>query len=267
MLLRAADERRGGARRHPASARPAAAALRRRLRGRVRAEGVRRPRAHARPPARAQRGIGRLRDPVPHPGPHVRALHGGAARVRDRRAEAEVHPPDAQGGGDLDAVPLRAERRLRRRGRAHHRGARRRRMGRERLQGLDDGRVVLRLRPVPAPHQLGRAQAPRPQRVHHPDPPGGHRAAPDRDDQRLQGVLPGVHDRRARPRLRPRRRRRPGLDRRHAVDVPREERDGRRFAVRHRLAALGPGGEPRPVRRPGPRHRAGRRRAHAGARR
>ena len=112
-------------------------------------------------------------------------------------------PADAEGRGDLDAVPLRAQRWLGRRRRAHHRGARRRRVGRERLEGVDDRRVVLRLRPVPAAHELGRAQAPRAQRVHHPDPPARHRAAPDRDDQRLQGVLPGVHHRPARARLRP----------------------------------------------------------------
>ena len=77
-------------------------------------------------------------------------------------------------------------------------------------------------------------EAPRAERVHHQDPPARHRAAPDRDDQRLQGVLPGVHHRPPRARLRPGRRGRPGLDRRHPLDVPREERHGRRFAVRHR---------------------------------
>ena len=81
-----------------------------------------------------------------------------------------------------------------------------------------------------AAHQLGRAQAPRPQRVHRQDPPARHRAAPHRDDQRLARVLPGVHHRRPGARLRPRRRGRPGLDRRHPLDVPREERHGRRLA-------------------------------------
>ena len=52
-----------------------------------------------------------------------------------------------------------------------------------------------------------------------------------------QRVLPGVLHRRARARHRPRRRGRPGLDRRHPLDVPREERDGRRLAVRDRHAA------------------------------
>ena len=45
-----------------------------------------------------------------------------------------------------------------------HRGARRRRVGPQRLQGLDHRRLVVRLGPVPGPHQLGRPQAPRPHR-------------------------------------------------------------------------------------------------------
>ncbi len=39
-------------------------------------------------------------------------------------------------------------------------------VGAERVQGMDDRRVVVRLGPVPRPHQLGRAQAPRAHRVH-----------------------------------------------------------------------------------------------------
>ena len=98
---------------------------------------------------------------------------------------AEAPPPgDAARRRDLDAVPVRAERRLRRRRRAHHRGARRRRVGGERLEDLDERRVGGRLRPVPAAHQLGRAQAPRPHRVRRADPPRRHRAAPHRDDRR-----------------------------------------------------------------------------------
>ena len=97
-------------------------------------------------------------------------------------------------------------------------------------------RLVLRLRPLSPAHELGRAEAPRPQRVHHQDPPAGHRASPHRDDQRHARVLPGVHDRPARPRQRPRRRGRRGLDRRHALDVPRAQRDGWRLAVRERAA-------------------------------
>ena len=36
----------------------------------------------------------------------------------------------------------------------------------ERLEGVDDRRVVVRLGPVPGPHQLGRPEAPRPDGVH-----------------------------------------------------------------------------------------------------
>ena len=129
--------------------------------------------------------------------PTFSPVRRGAARLRHRGAEAAAHPRHPQGRGDLDAVPLRAERRLRRRRRAHHRGARRRRVDPERLEGVDHRRLVVGLGAVPRPHELGRPEAPRPDRVHAPDPPAGHRGAPHRDAQRLQGVLPGVPDRRA----------------------------------------------------------------------
>ena len=208
--------------------------LRRRFRRHLLPDGVRRPGPHARAPARVQRGGRRLPVPEHPPDPDVRAVRGGPARVRDRRAEEAPSPEDHERRRDLDAVPLRAEWWFRRRRRAHHRDSRRRRVGRQRLEDLDDGRVVLRLRALPAPHQLGRAEAPRTECVHHQDPPAEHRAAPHRDDQRVAGVLPGVHDRPAGSRQRPRRRGRPGLDRRHPLDVPRAQRDGRRLAVRER---------------------------------
>ena len=67
-------------------------------------------------------------------------------------------------------------------------------------------------------------------RLHAPDPPGRHRGAPHRDAQRLQGVLPGVPDRRAGAGQRPHRRRRRRLDGRHPVDVPRA--DAQQLALR-----------------------------------
>ena len=69
------------------------------------------------------------------------------------------------------------------------------------------GRLVVGLGPLPRPHQLGRAQAPRALGVHAADPPARRRGPPDRDAERHQGVLPGVHDRRPGPRLGPHRRR------------------------------------------------------------
>ncbi len=84
---------------------------------------------------------------------------------------------------------------------------------------------------VPGPDQLGRPEAPGPVGVHAAAPPGRHRGPPHRDAQRLEGVLPGVHDRRAGPRHRPARRGRRRLDGRHPVDVPRA--DAPQLAVRH----------------------------------
>ena len=83
---------------------------------------------------------------------------------------------------------------------ADHRHARRRRVGHERLEDLDDRRLVGGLGPVPGPDQLGRPEAPRPDRVHAADPPARDRDPPHRDAQRLPGVLPGVHHRRPDPR-------------------------------------------------------------------
>ena len=74
------------------------------------------------------------------------------------------------------------------------------RMGSQRLQDLDDRRMVVRLGAVPGPYQLGRAEASRLDRLHGPDPEPGDRGPPDRDAQRIPGVLPGVPDRRPRPR-------------------------------------------------------------------
>ena len=50
-------------------------------------------------------------------------------------------------------------------------GARRRRVGDERLEDLEHRGDVGHARDVPRPHRLGRAQAPRPHHVHHGDPP------------------------------------------------------------------------------------------------
>ena len=230
-------DRRRGARPDRAGARAPEEVLRSRFRRHLLPDGVRRPGPLARAPARVQRGGRRLPVPEHPPDPDVRAVRGGPAGVRYRGTEEAPPPEDHERRRDLDAVPLRAQWWFRRRRRAHHRDPRRRRVGRQRLEDLDDGRVVLRLRALPAPHQLGRAEAPRPECVHHQDPPAEHRAAPHRDDQRVAGVLPGVHDRPAGSRQRPRRRGRPGLDRRHPLDVPRAQRDGRRLAVRERADA------------------------------
>ena len=58
------------------------------------------------------------------------------------------------------------ERRLGRRRRPDHGGPGRRRVGPERVEGLDHRRLVVGLGPVPGPDQLGRPEAPGPDRVH-----------------------------------------------------------------------------------------------------
>ena len=130
-LLARRAHRRGGARRGRPRPRAAAHALRRRLRRHLLPEGVRRPGPHARAPARAQRGARRLR--VSRRGSRSRPSSPCAAVLLEFGTEEQKQrhiPADPEGRGDLDAVPLRAQRRLRRRRRADHRGARRRRVGR-----------------------------------------------------------------------------------------------------------------------------------------
>ena len=249
--------RAGGARGGRPQPAPAAPALGRRVRGDLLPPRVRRARSRSRVPAGVQRRDDRLRDPRADPGPDVRAVRRGAPRLRHRGAEAPPHPGDVPRRGDLDAVPLRAERRLRRRRRVDDRRARRRRLDRERVEGLDDRRLVLRLRPVPRADQLGRAQAPGPDRLHRRRPRAGRRAAPHRDDRRHPRVLPGVPDRRPGAGREPGRRRRRRLDRRDAVDVPRAPCDGRRLALRDRGPArerrgAGRARPPRRARRAGP---------------
>ena len=102
----------------------------------------------------------------------------------------------SSGRRDLGPVPLRADRRLRP-GRAADPGhPGRRRVHAQRLEDLELGRLPGRLRPVPGPHRLARAQAPGPDHVHRQDPPAGHRGPADQDGQRGQRVLPGVLRRR-----------------------------------------------------------------------
>ena len=106
-----------------------------------------------------------------------------------------------------DLVPglLGAERGLRSRERADARGARRRRVGRDRAEGVDVARalgaVVLRA----LPHEPRRAAPPRPVVPARPDGPTRHRDPPDPAAHRHVGVqrgllLRGAHRRRERGR-------------------------------------------------------------------
>ena len=62
----------------------------------------------------------------------------------------------------------------------------------QRLEDLDDRRLVQRLGDVPGPDQLGGREAPRPDRLQPAGPQPRRRDPPDPAAERLQGVLPGV---------------------------------------------------------------------------
>ena len=151
-------------------------------------------------------------------GAHLRPGGGPLRRLerrvrgRDRRWSVRRSSPTAPRSrrsassrrmlrGERRLVPalLRARRRLRPR-RAHDpRRARRRRVGRQRPEGVDLGRALLRLGHPARPHRLGRAEAPRhhvlPRRHAH----AGHRGAAAAPDHRRRALQRGVPHRRAHP--------------------------------------------------------------------
>ena len=125
-----------------------------------------------------------------------------------RRAEAALPRPDAPRRRGLVPALLRAGRRLGpRRGADARQAQRRRQLGAQRAEGVDDERAVRRLRPAPRPHRPRAAQAQGPHDVRAADGRRGRhdaRAAPDLRRGRVQrGLL------RRRP-ARRRRGRRPG---------------------------------------------------------
>ena len=79
--------------------------------------------------------------------------------------------------------------------------ARRRRVGRQRPEGVELGGPVRRVGRADRPLRPRRRQAQGPHRVHHPDGPARHRGPPDQADERRVVVQRGVLHRRARARL------------------------------------------------------------------
>ncbi len=117
-------------------------------------------RARRRAPEGVRRGVERLRDAVaPVHGGH-RHLRAHAPRARDRRAAPHLPPGPAACRRGLVSALLGTGCRLRRRQPADARRARRRRVGRQRSEGVDVGRALRRLRPARRAHQPRRAQAP-----------------------------------------------------------------------------------------------------------
>ena len=92
---------------------------------------------------------------------------------------------------------LRAGRRLRPRRAAHARGARRRRLGRQRPEDLDLGRAVRRLRHPGDAHRPQRAKAQGPDLFLRRHEVARHRGAPDQADVGRLELQRGLLDRRA----------------------------------------------------------------------
>ena len=184
------------------------------------------------------------------------ASRAGAARLQrqhDRPGDRGLRLPGAEGAlPAADGEPrhlvvpglLRARRRLRPRLAAHHRGARRRRLGRQRPEDLDHARPVRRLDLLPGPHRPDRREeAARHLAAALPDGLPRRHAAPDRADRRRLRGQRGVLRGRPRARREPRRRGEPGLGLRQ---VPARQRARRHRPRRRDQAAARPGQGARP---------------------
>ena len=162
------------------------------LAGRVRrARRHRRPGAHLRPggvalPRVERRVHGRDRDGRAHD-----------HQPRHRGAEGLLPPPDAERRARLVPALLRARRRLRPRGPHDACRARRRRARRQRPEGVDVGRALLRLGDDARPHELGRPEAPGHLVDRGRHALARHRGAAAAPDHRVRALQRGVPHRRA----------------------------------------------------------------------
>ena len=116
----------------------------------------------------------------------------------------------------------------------HARGARRRRVGHQRTEGVDVERTRRRRRARGVPHRSRRAQAPRAHHLPGRHARAGRRRAPTPADDRQRQLQRGVPHRRARPRLASCRRPQQGL-RRDPHDARQRAHD------RHARAVVGSG--------------------------
>ena len=116
--------------------------------------------------------------------------------ARHRGAEAALPPSDHARRGVLGAGLQRAQRRLRPRVPAHTRGARRRRVGHQRSEDLDDDGELRRLDVHAVPDGHRGEPAPRHHDAPRRRPPARHRRPPDPQHRRWARVLRGVLRRR-----------------------------------------------------------------------
>ena len=126
---------------------------------------------------------------------------------------------------------LRARRGIGSRRSVHPRASGRRRVARQRAEGVDQPRRLLALRAAPRPSRLRRAEAPGHHRVRSRPAHGRRRRAAPAPDERRRALHRGLPRRRGRPRLRSHRRGRRGLAGRAHLPVVRARR-GRRWRQR-----------------------------------
>ena len=177
-------------------------------------------------------------------------VRADAARARHRRAAARLPPGVAASRRGVVPAVLRTGRRLRRRQPADARRARRRRVGRQRSEGVDVGRALCRLRAAASPAPTRDVPKHRGITMFICDMHAARRdltaAAPDRRPRALQR---GVPRRRPASRRRGRRagRRRLAGDARHARQRAGRDRRGWQLAVaQQRRVRERPPARPRP---------------------
>ncbi len=124
---------------------------------------------------------------------HVRTDTGD---TRNRGTEAALPPPVVHGRRDLVPDVQRARRGLRCRGTVDARDPRRRRVGRQRSEGVDDARARRELRHRVGAHRSGAGEAQGHDDVRHRHARARSRGAPARTGDRRRGVQRGLHDRR-----------------------------------------------------------------------
>ena len=158
---------------------------------------VRRPRRRPRAADHLQRGVRAGERAGAHLVLRRGAVRADAHPVRHRRAEAALPPEDPAGRGAVVPGLLRAERRQRPRQHPDPRRARRRRVGHQRPEGVDDARAPRRLVLRRVPHRSGVDVAHGLSYLLVPDGPAGHRGAAAAPDDRQRRVQRGVLRRRA----------------------------------------------------------------------
>ena len=156
------------------------------------AQGIWRARRDTRRARDLAAGGGRLLQadkPVPDRRRHVRADADG---LWQRSRQTTLSAENRFGRGNLVPAVLGAIRRIRRRGPAHPRRARRRPLGHQRPEDLDLRRALLRLWHSHHPHRSRRAQAQGPDHVLHRHEERRRRGQADQAGQRDAGVQRGV---------------------------------------------------------------------------